>query len=244
MGPGPHPLYAIYHPPLDRGLGGKGIVLCNALGSESNRSHRSFRVLADSLARSGWHVLRFDYRGTGDSSGDENAAQMGDWIEDIGSAVDELCAIADLPGAHLLGLRLGAHLATAVALERSDIQGLILWDPVENEPNGTNPPLWNGSVDQPVPADLGGTLSTTEFERMLIQRERFITASGWPAQALVIGSGSIPRPFSEILNRRIDRLQIKEVSEPPPWLEESDFGAGPVAANGIRSIASWTGEGS
>ena len=45
------------------------VLLCNPFGEEASRSHRTFRVLATQLERTGFSVLRFDYSGTGDSLG-------------------------------------------------------------------------------------------------------------------------------------------------------------------------------
>src|SRR5258707_567166 len=54
-----------------------GVVLCPPLGHEHLHSQRSLRHLADALAGAGFLVLRFDYRGTGDSAGGNEAG--GNW---------------------------------------------------------------------------------------------------------------------------------------------------------------------
>ncbi len=53
-------------------------------------SHRQFVLLARRLAAEGWPVLRFDYRGMGDSEGVFAGFEAID--DDIGAAVDILCA--------------------------------------------------------------------------------------------------------------------------------------------------------
>ncbi|MEN9397766.1 MAG: hypothetical protein RLZ81_2296 [Pseudomonadota bacterium] len=53
-------------------------------------SHRQFVLLARALAAAGFAVLRFDYRGMGDSSGTPVDFLHAD--ADIGSAIDTLCA--------------------------------------------------------------------------------------------------------------------------------------------------------
>ncbi|MDG2050550.1 MAG: alpha/beta fold hydrolase [Myxococcota bacterium] len=243
MGPERKRLYGLYHPPVLRGPGGKGVVLCNPLGSESSRAHRSFRILSDSLARSGWHVLRFDYRGTGDSAGDVDSVTLNDWVEDIGVAINELRAIAELKGVHLLGLRLGALLATAAGLRHADTQGLILWDPVDLRSQSVLGAQWTGQLDQPVPMDSGGAANVRDFEQMLleIKKEPRESHSSWPHQALVLGSKLIPDRFRELIGQNLRRMAFEETDAPPPWLEESNFGAGPVSARAIQTISTWTG---
>lgn len=94
------------------------------------RAHRAYRQLALLLTRKGFHVLRFDYRGTGDSSGDLNGVVFADWLQDVDAAIDELREQAGVSRVGVLGLRLGA-LATATACsKRTDIAGLVLCDPV------------------------------------------------------------------------------------------------------------------
>lgn len=94
------------------------------------RAHRAYRQLALLLSKAGHHVLRFDYAGTGDSSGDLEAVDASRWIDDINEAVRELLDTSGAGSATLLGLRLGGLLAAAAAEGRRDIDRLILWDPV------------------------------------------------------------------------------------------------------------------
>lgn len=65
-----------------------GIVL--VVGGPQTRvgSHRQFVLLSRRLAASGYAVLRFDYRGMGDSSGEQRGFEQVD--EDIGAALDAL----------------------------------------------------------------------------------------------------------------------------------------------------------
>src|ERR1700692_718420 len=54
---------------LHPGNGDRGVVLCNSFGHEYVWTHKGMRRLADELSARGIWVLRFDYRGTGDSAG-------------------------------------------------------------------------------------------------------------------------------------------------------------------------------
>jgi len=82
------------------------------------------------LAEGGRHVFRFDYFGTGDSSGEFDVTTPDDWRADIGAAVKELKAISGIRRVQLVGVRLGATLAARVALETPSVDRVVLWDPI------------------------------------------------------------------------------------------------------------------
>lgn len=130
FGPSPWRVFGVYHPPgtmLDRY---QGVVLCYPFGQEYMRAHRAFRQLAISLSQKGFHVLRFDYRGTGDSGGDMNGMTAAEWLQDIDWAIQEL---KDMAGVHrivLIGLRLGGLLAGIAGAHRRDLSDLVVWDPI------------------------------------------------------------------------------------------------------------------
>src|SRR6185369_8582111 len=75
-------------------------------------------------------VLRFDWSGTGDSSGDGSEPdQVTTWLDDLGQAIEELKRRAGAPRVHLVGLRVGATLAAQVAASRDDVDSTVLWMP-------------------------------------------------------------------------------------------------------------------
>lgn len=124
------PLFGWHHPangPVSRA---SAVVLCPPLGYEYMCSHRTIRQLAERLAAVGFDVLRFDYHGTGDSSGcAQDAGRVAAWIDSIRCAIDELRTASRRPRVTLVGLRLGATLAAAAAAGRDDVDGLVLWHP-------------------------------------------------------------------------------------------------------------------
>ncbi len=124
------PLYGVFHQ-AQGARRNAGIVLCYPFGQEYMRAHRAFRQLALLLTRKGFDVLRFDYRGTGDSSGECDATTATDWLHDISEAVQELRETANITSVSLIGLRLGALFAAAACRDVStNIEQLVLWDPV------------------------------------------------------------------------------------------------------------------
>ena len=130
FGTSDHPLFGVYHPPKGDTVRDSGILLCYPFGHEYMRSHRAFRQLSLLLSRAGYHVFRFDYYGTGDSGGRTGEGDIGQWLEDIDVAIEELQATAGIEKVSLVGLRLGAALVTLAAKGRGDIPRVVLWDPI------------------------------------------------------------------------------------------------------------------
>lgn len=91
-------------------------------------SHRQFVLLARRLAEAGIPVLRFDYRGMGDSEGDVRSFENVD--EDILAAVDQFTAAA--PAVReivIFGLCDAACAALFYAHRDSRVRGLVLINP-------------------------------------------------------------------------------------------------------------------
>jgi pimeloyl-ACP methyl ester carboxylesterase len=106
------------------------VVVCNPIGDDYIRAHRALRHFAERLQRAGFAVLRFDFHGTGDSSGDErDPDRLPTWLGDIGRAIEELRRRHNVDEVCLAGLRLGATLAMVAAAERGDVDSVILWGP-------------------------------------------------------------------------------------------------------------------
>ncbi len=121
------PLLGLYHPPEDGGERNAAVLLCPPAPQEYMGSHWALRKLAARLAGAGFHVLRFDYYGTGDSGGDSSAGTLEQWREDVTTAMEELRDVAAVRRASVVGFRLGATLAAQTAIR---VRDLVLWEPV------------------------------------------------------------------------------------------------------------------
>jgi len=119
---------------LHRGAGAAarrdGVLLCQPYGPEYIRSHRAMRQLAGRLVRGGFSVMRFDYFGCGDSAGDDDEGEVGQWIVDVKTAAAELRRRAGVDRVIAVGLRLGGSLAALSGAEHGGIDQLVLWDPI------------------------------------------------------------------------------------------------------------------
>lgn len=125
-----HWLFAWLHYPEHAQTFDHGILICPPIGHEQLHAHRSLRHLADALASAGFPVLRFDYHGTGDSSGsDEDPERVATWLANVRDARRWLTEQLGCTRTSAIGLRLGAALAAQAAAEQP-MENLLLWAPV------------------------------------------------------------------------------------------------------------------
>ncbi|MCH7682074.1 alpha/beta fold hydrolase [candidate division KSB1 bacterium] len=124
------PLFGTYYLPQANLTRSTGVVLCYPMGEEYMWMHRAYRQLATLFTRAGFHVLRFDYYGCGDSGGESEEADINQWLEDISTAIDEIKDSSALAKVSLVGFRLGATLSALAGSERNDVDSIVLWDPV------------------------------------------------------------------------------------------------------------------
>jgi dienelactone hydrolase len=123
-------LFGWLHQPEPSRRSDLGIVVCKPFGYEAICAHGSIRAFADACAGAGATVLRFDYTGTGDSSGsDTDANALDQWCDDIRAAMHALRRTG-INRFGLLGIRFGALLAGVVAGGDPSVQHLIAVAPV------------------------------------------------------------------------------------------------------------------
>ncbi|MEM7432260.1 MAG: hypothetical protein AAF351_10075 [Pseudomonadota bacterium] len=125
-------LATMLHYPASGEIRSAGFIICPPLGHEHVHTFRSFRVLADSLATAGFAVARFEYRGTGNSTGpgvfDQ---QVNAWIADIRCQISALEAMPGITHICLVGFRISTLLARA-AIEGLTQASLIEWAPCKS----------------------------------------------------------------------------------------------------------------
>jgi pimeloyl-ACP methyl ester carboxylesterase len=129
FGPEKRQLFGIYHPSL--GVDRRVLTLvCPPLFSELNRTHAALRKLSNSLANAGYHVLRFDYSGTGDSYGNLEDVTLDDWREDIATALQEGRELSGCDKVRVLGVRGSCPLVARSVGDNPAVDRLVFWDPV------------------------------------------------------------------------------------------------------------------
>jgi len=128
FGPAERPLLGWCTRPTERPTT-SAVVIAPGFGYEYWSSHRTLRTLAEALAVRGHTVLRFDYDGAGDSSGERwDGGRVAAWRASLGHAV----ALLRAGGAErvtLVGLRLGATFALLDA-RALGADAVVAWVPV------------------------------------------------------------------------------------------------------------------
>ena len=236
---GPHQqLFGVYHPPARAVERAVGVVLCYPMGQEYLRAHRAFVHLAMRLAQCGFHTLRFDFSGCGDSSEEGNAAvDLKRWEDDIAIAVEELRGGSTVEAVCLGGLRLGGSLAAVVSASRGDVDALVLWDPVVSgaeylaEIRGHHQEWLRGSfakgrthgknVDD---AEVLGFALAEPLVRSLELLD-LLELSSLPAPRVSLLDTRGNRALGSVLDRLRwlgASVEIQRLNEPPVWVKQRD----------------------
>jgi pimeloyl-ACP methyl ester carboxylesterase len=241
-------LYGVYLPPKAKQARRSGVVLCYPMGQEYMRAHRAFRQLAMLLQRAGFHVLRFDYSGTGDSAGESDSGTMAQWAADIGTAIDELKDTAEVTRVSLVGLRLGAALAALAAAPRDDIDCVVLWDPIVRGDQYLRELRTSRVGDHSGVAEGGGgVLSIMGFPippALRGELERFsLLAVGAPAgsQRHVIVSRDLPE-YAEAGAHQppgIGRVSYEALLSEGSWNEVDQYGGALIPQRLIQGIVAY-----
>ncbi len=106
------------------------MVFVHPFAEEKKCSHRALVEAARAVVQEGWHALRFDLRGCGDSDGEFADATPSGWRADVEQALTFAAQETGVAELGLLGLQLGGALAAQIAEERPELACLVLWEPV------------------------------------------------------------------------------------------------------------------
>ena len=221
------------------------MLLCHPWGQEYIRAHRSMRRLALLLGAAGCHVLRFDYFGTGDSMGEARDVNLRGCEEDIETAIEELRDTSGATRVALVGLRLGAALATRVAVrKRKLVDTLVLWDPVVSGPEYVEELLSTsqGSTGSAENHEVRGFPLSNAFADELRAIDLPGLVPALPARTRLIAS--MPLSSHETFRAELARcgrsdIDVEQVDNLLAWIEYRDYGAGAIPAKALEAIVRW-----
>ena len=233
----------------------RAVVICNPWGQEYLRSHRSIKRMAIQLASAGLHALRFDYFGTGDSAGDMTEASMADWEADTRTAIEELQATTQAREVHLIGMRLGGWIAARVAASQSsDIDSLVLWDPIVSGPRYLSE-LMRSSLEQDFPQeaptarspDAGGGFEIMGFplhagladEIAAIDLAEPLSRVRSPTRIAISKSDPAGLLAQGCGGGAFGAATVEMVDDEPCWINQPSLGVGAVPTALIRRVVSW-----
>lgn len=209
---GRQPLFGIHHPA--RGLArAKAVLICPSWGLEALRSQRGLRLLADKLAENGFDTLRFDYSGTGDSFGD--SPSLAQWQADIDTALRELRDLSGCEQVAVIGLRVGALLASdkgdALLAIDAPVDGASFVQQLKAVAAGLDAHK-NRFRDQDLPAFADDELLGFDFLPSLatlppVQHRKLQTLNTVAANWSSVGSQFSPWAPSMVLNQIVETLK-------------------------------------
>ena len=119
-------LYYVQHLPAGPSLG--MVLLAGPFATDRSHVYVSWVRWARYLARSGFTVMRFDYRGQGESTGLFEEFSFSEWLEDLQACASWLKQEPSGGRLALCGLRLGGLLASN-AFAQGVGDALLLWSP-------------------------------------------------------------------------------------------------------------------
>jgi pimeloyl-ACP methyl ester carboxylesterase len=233
-------LYGVHHPPKGSTPRTSGVVLCYPFAQEYMRAHRAFRQLSLLLSTQGFHALRFDYSGTGDSAGGPSDMALARWDEDLAAAIEELMDSAAVESVWVVGLRLGGALALRAA-GRPGVRGVVLWDPIiegsEQLEEGTTAPGADGSPmfavgGIPIAPALRADLATLDLMRVPVPRGM---------SALLAVSSDLPRyrALSDRLSRDGASVTYRCIPSDGRWSLFDNWGSALIPQELIRAIVDY-----
>lgn len=235
------PLFGVHHPAQGKSNRRECVVLCPPIGTELLRSYRAFRQLATNLSKQGYDVIRFDYYGTGDSSGDCLEGSLEQWRADIKTAIEELKDASGADSVSLVGLRLGATLAADVA-KQEPTSRLVLWEPVidgpayiedrietdleyETEINHAEELKQNLEADAPI--GIMGFAWSPKFRKELaeISLENFSGIASNYTYLLVREENELTKTLQDTLRNNKGKFGYQHIEHPGEWGEFDAIGS-------------------
>jgi pimeloyl-ACP methyl ester carboxylesterase len=233
-------LFGVYEPAAVGTTGKRAAILCYPWGAEYIYAHRTVRQLALKLSSAGFHTLRFDFYGTGDSGGEPTDIDLEGWEADLEAAIEELTEITGLTKVTLIGLRLGAAVAAGIAARlRGTIEALVLWDPIVSGPEylaqlglspGARPPI--EAQGFPLTERMLQALAALDLSALILKfhpRTMMIITERLPSHGLL-------EPVTA--GRDTGSLSIEFLTDVRPWLEDS-VSSGVIPLSTIQRISNW-----
>lgn len=247
-----HAILALYDPPESDTTRGS-VVICHPWATEYFSVYAIMRFVARHLSQAGFHVMRFDYYGCGDSGGEYDDGDADGWTSDAAVAAGELLALSGTRTVTVLGVRAGAMIASRLAAERSDVDRIVLWDPIldpaaylselaeRSRTLGAVVPDGWPLTECDVTMELGGYPFTEALVRSTLNSR--IDVAAWRAvrSGLVVNSLLPPEDCAALLEQAAERsLTLTPLNCPWPIGEDGEpvFTPGVMPLQAVEAIVS------
>lgn len=124
-------LVGMVHEPAEGGGAKPGVMMLHGFTGNRIEQHQLFVKTARKLAQTGFYVLRFDFRGSGESQGQFSRMTVSGEISDALAAISwfKINTGVDPNKIAILGLSMGSCVAAYTAVQ-SDVKALVFWSGV------------------------------------------------------------------------------------------------------------------
>jgi pimeloyl-ACP methyl ester carboxylesterase len=209
------------------------IIICSPAPQEIMRAQAALGQLARRLQEDGCHVLRFDYTGTGDSTGASDTVSMDQWLKDL----LQVCTFArqQAPDTRLslIGLRLGAAMAIR-ASEQLTVDRLVLWDPILDgidylrEMEGSHARMFDLNAIEPPFASWrygreqcwGFPWSESWRSQLAAVSPALLTPRARKTHVILSATNPLVRDICQDWEKKGLTIDLQHVGEPMPWSDE------------------------
>ena len=146
----------ILHSPVGCDAPCPAVVFFHGFTGTKVEPHRIFVKTARELAAIGFYVLRFDFRGSGDSGGDFSDMTIGGEISDAIKSIDVLTAMpgVDIDRIGILGLSMGGCVAACVSGQDTRVKSTVMWAPLSDDPPARKQEILERSKNTPTPEEI------------------------------------------------------------------------------------------
>ena len=146
----------ILHSPVACDAPCPAVVFFHGFTGTKVEPHRIFVKTARELAAIGFYVLRFDFRGSGDSGGDFSDMTIGGEISDAIKSIDVLTAMpgVDIDRIGILGLSMGGCVAACVSGQDTRVKSTVMWAPLSDDPPARKQEILERSKNTPTPEEI------------------------------------------------------------------------------------------
>lgn len=170
---GEEELAATIHYPEGSGKTGSGrwplVIICHGFVGSRIGVDRLFVKAARELRELGYMVIRFDYAGCGESTGNYGGGGLASLVAQTRRVIDFCLAkdCVDPANVYLLGHSLGGAVAVLTAADDKRVKKLILWSPVAYPYNDISrivgPKVWKQALENGTADYLGYPFTSSYF---------------------------------------------------------------------------------
>ena len=146
----------ILHSPVGYDAPRPAVAFFHGFTGTKVEPHRIFVKTARELAAIGFYVLRFDFRGSGDSEGDFSEMTIGGEVSDAIKSIDVLTAMpgVDTDRIGILGLSMGGCVAAFVSGRDARVKSTVMWAPLSDDPPDRKNEILERAKSTPTPEEI------------------------------------------------------------------------------------------